>query len=147
MIILDTNVLSELMHKELIDPQVKAWMDSTPLSEMFTTTVVAAELLYGAEKVPDGRRKSELADLTQETVYQTFRGKVLPFTLRAARHYAAIVVSRERRGRPIGRFDAQIAAVCRAWGATVATRNVKDFRHTGVTIVNPWTAETYDRQD
>lgn len=137
MIVLDTNVVSELMRP---DPAagVVAWVDRRPADEVFLTAVTAAELLYGVTRLPSGNRKATLALKVRELLEEDFEGRVLPFDVGAADHYADIVVSRERAGRPVSMADAQIAAVCRCFNADLATRNVKDFGGNGVRILDPW---------
>jgi predicted nucleic acid-binding protein len=136
-IVLDTNVLSELMrgrpHTRVVD-----WVDAQDASELSITAVTAAELLYGVARLPDGARKAELADAVHALMREDFAGRVLAFDVRAAGHYATLVAERERRGRPISAADGQIAAVCRVHGATLATRNAGDFESAGVRVVNPW---------
>lgn len=141
MIALDTNVISELMRE---DPaaDVVAWVDRHPPDEVFVTAVTAAELLYGVARLPDGRRKTILTHKIRELLDDDFDGQMLAFDRHAASFYAQIVASRERNGRLISMPDAQIAAMCRAHDAGLATRNVKDFADTGVTVVDPWTADT-----
>jgi toxin FitB len=136
-IVLDTNVVSELMRPRA-DPGVVAWVDKHPVDEMFLTAVTTAELRYGLARLPDGHRKSDLADRIRLIIDEDFAGRVLPFDDDAAVHYADIVVDRERRGVPISMADAQIAAICRSCSGELATRNTKDFVDTGVTVVNPW---------
>jgi predicted nucleic acid-binding protein len=136
-IVLDTNVVSELMRKEP-EPRVIEWVDGHPASDVFLTSVTTAELLYGIARLPDGRRKDSLAAKTQELLLDDFAGQVLAFTVDASAHYADIVVTRERRGAPISMADGQIAAICRLYGAVLATRNVKDFVGSGVDVRDPW---------
>jgi predicted nucleic acid-binding protein len=136
-IVLDTNVVSELMHPRP-DTGVVAWVDEQPVDEVFLTAVTTAELRYGLARLPDGRRKSDLADRIRRTLDEDFAGRVLPFDDDAAAHYAEIVVNRERQGVAISMADAQIAAICRSYSADLATRNTRDFAATGITVVNPW---------
>ena len=140
MIVWDTNVVSELMCP---DPngQVVAWTDRQPASEVFITAITLAELWYGIGRLPISRRRSQLAEVFDEMLAEEFERRVLDFDRVAAAHYADIVVERERIGRPVSMADAQIAAICRSHGATIATRNVDDFADIGVVIVNPWTAD------
>jgi predicted nucleic acid-binding protein len=140
MIVLDTNVVSELMRPEP-RPGVIDWVDSQPAGDLYLTATTVAELLYGIARLPDGRRKARLAEQVEAMIDDDFDRRVLPFDLPAAPHYADIATQRELLGRPIGAADAQIAATCRSHGATLATRNVKDFDATGVTVVNPWEPE------
>lgn len=139
MIILDTNVLSELTRLEP-NPKVVAWLNSWPAQEVATTAVNAAELWYGVAKLPDGRRKTELALAIDGLVNQELRDQVLAFDIHAAAQFAMIAADRRRRGRPIDPADGQIAAICRALDATLATRNTKDFEGTGIDLVDPWDA-------
>ncbi|MGH3180907.1 MAG: type II toxin-antitoxin system VapC family toxin, partial [Streptosporangiaceae bacterium] len=117
MIILDTNVLSELARIDP-EPNVVTWLDSLPAAEVATTAITAAELRYGVARLPDGRRKAALAETIDALVKEDFRDRVEPFDGPAAEQYATVVVSREKKGRPISTADAQIAAICRVRSAT-----------------------------
>jgi len=136
-IVLDTNVVSELMRKAA-EPGVVSWVDRFPAEDVLITAVTAAELRYGVARLPEGRRKRQLYSKVEELLTEDFREQMLPFDAPAATHYAEIVATRERAGRPISMADAQIAAICRTWSAGLATRNVDDFADTGVDAVNPW---------
>jgi toxin FitB len=140
-IVLDTNVVSELMQKAP-EPRVVSWVDRFSASDVLVTAVTAAELMYGVARLPEGRRKRELHIRVEELLTEDFEDQILPFDAPAATHYAEIVSSRERAGRPISMADAQIAAICRNWSAALATRNVDDFVDTGVDALNPWDAAT-----
>ncbi len=139
MIILDTNVISELARIDP-EPNVVTWLDSLPATEIATTAITAAELLYGVARMPDGRRRAALAGIIDALINEDFRDRVQPFGSQAANQYATVVVGRERLGRPVSVADAQIAAICRAHGATLATRNTGDFTDTGISLLNPWDA-------
>ena len=139
MIVLDTNVVSELM-RPAPHQQVVVWTDRQPVSEVFITAITLAELWYGIGRLPAGRRRTELAEVFEEMLTEDFEHRVLDFDRVAAAHYADLVVGRERIGRPISMADAQIAAICRSHGAAVATRNVDDFADVGIDVANPWTA-------
>lgn len=141
MIVLDTNVISELMRPHG-EPRVVAWVDDQQAGAVYLTAVTTAELRYGVARLPDGRRKTELADRIQLALEEDFTGRILAFDDDAAAHYADIVTHREQRGLAISMADAQIAAICRHHGAELATRNTKDFALTGVGIVDPWQATT-----
>lgn len=139
MIVLDTNVVSEVMRPDP-DARVLAWLDEQAADGVFLTAVTAAELLYGVERLPAGRRHSTLENAVGELLDIDFGGRIVPFDSLAAIEYARIVIERERYGRPIGMADAMIAAAALAAGIdTIATRNVADFRDTGVCLVDPWT--------
>jgi hypothetical protein len=137
MIVLDTNVISELA-RQVPDAGVLSWLDSLEISDVATTAISAAELRYGVARLPEGHRKRELAGVIRSILTEDFNGRVLPFDERSSVQYATIVVGRERIGRPIGAADAQIAAICRDSGSILATRNTADFEETGVELVNPW---------
>jgi toxin FitB len=136
-IILDTNVISELT-RQVPDPGVISWLDSLPAEETAITAITAAELHYGVDRMPDGRRKNQLSEAVQAIITTDFRGRVEPFDVLAADQYAAVVVARERAGRPISTSDAQIAAICRVHDARLATRNTPGFTDTGVDLIDPW---------
>lgn len=137
MIVLDTNVISEL-GRRAPDPGVLSWLDSLEVSDVATTAVTAAELRYGVARLPDGHRKRDLTVVIRGILTEDFHGRVLPFDERASARYAEIVIGRERIGRPIGVADAQIAAICRDLDATLATRNTADFEEAGVELIDPW---------
>jgi predicted nucleic acid-binding protein len=136
MIILDTNVVSELMRPSPA-PVVLAWLRQQTDTELFTTAITAAEVRYGIARLPDGHRKNDLVRAANE-VFAAFPDQVMPFDDTAASAYADLVAQRERLGNPIDGFDGQIAAICHSHGARLATRNSKDFHHTGITTTDPW---------
>lgn len=137
MIVLDTDVVSELMRIAPAE-QVVEWVDQQPASDIHLTAITVAELLYGVARLPEGQRRTELAERIEEMLSEDFDHRVLAFDETAAAHYADIAVRRERNGRPISAADAQIAATCRSHGATLATRNIGDFADTGIVVANPW---------
>ncbi|PPK63969.1 type II toxin-antitoxin system VapC family toxin [Actinokineospora auranticolor] len=137
MIVLDTNVVSELMRHSPDDAVVR-WVDHYSADEVFITAVSAAELAYGAARLPAGQRREVLLRKVSELLAEDFRDRVLPFDEVAAQRYGVIAAAREHAGRPVSMADAQIAAICLRYGARLATRNTKDFVGTGVTLANPW---------
>ncbi len=137
MILLDTNVLSELM-RPMPDNAVEAWIGLQPPASLFISTITEAELRYGAALMPNGRRRDTVAAAIEGMMMEDFHGRILAFDSAAAIFYAQIAANRRAGGRPITPFDAQIAAIARSRGATLATRNVADFEGCGVEIVNPW---------
>ena len=137
MIILDTNVVSELI-RVTPDLGVRAWVNSLPSTQIATTAITAAELHYGVARLSAGQRRQQLAVAVSALLNDALRGRVVAFDERAARRYADVVTGREHAGRPIAVPDAQIAAICRELGAVLATRDIKDFEETGVELVDPW---------
>lgn len=136
MIVVDTNVVSELMSPAPA-PRVVEWIRSHAGRELYTTSITLAEIRYGIERLPEGRRK-DLLKTTAEQVFAAFEEQVLPFDAAAARQYVTVSSTRERAGVPIDGFDAQIAAICRAHQAALGTRNPKDFQGTGIDTIDPW---------
>jgi len=137
MIVLDSNVISEAMSTSP-NRAVAHWISNQPGAILFTTTVSVAEILYGIELLPAGKRRSALLSSAEAVFTRLFAGRVLVFDETAARAFPALAVERRLRGRPITLFDAQIAAIARANGATLATRNTADFEGCGIRLVNPW---------
>lgn len=138
MIVLDTNVTSELMRPSP-SSSVVAWVRAHDPAELYTTSITFAEIGFGIERLPGGRRKDVLRASAYE-VFAAYGEHVLAFDVPAAAQYPGIVADRERAGAPISGFDAQIASICRAHGAALATRNGRDFRHTGLAVIDPWNA-------
>jgi predicted nucleic acid-binding protein len=137
-IVADTNVVSELMKVET-SPEVRAWVLAQGHRELRITAITVAEILYGIERLPIGRRKDTLREAAVD-VFSRFTEEVLPFDAAAATVYPEIVDHRDRQGMPISGYDAQIAAICRANDASLATRNEKDFSGVGVELINPWSS-------
>ncbi|MBI5310867.1 MAG: type II toxin-antitoxin system VapC family toxin [Actinobacteria bacterium] len=136
MIVLDTNVISELMRPGR-EPSVVEWIRNNPPGETYVTAVSIAEISYGLARLPDGRRKQELAHFIVES-FELFDRFTLPFDSMAASVYGPLVASREAEGRPIDIPDAQIAAICVAHDASLASRNVKDFVGSVESVIDPW---------
>ena len=137
MIIVDTNVISELMRGEP-HPAVLAWVAAQPRALLFTTHINQAEILYGIGALPEGRRRMALAATAMFA--EDFAGRILPFEAGAAARYPEIVLARRHAGNPIEKFDALIAATALAAGASIATRDTGGFAGCGLTVINPWTA-------
>ncbi len=137
MIVLDTNVVSELMRQSPAAAVVR-WLGSRPDSSYYVTSITQAEILRGIQLLPQGKRREALAAAARTTFESEFRGRVLAFTGDAASVYAVLAAERQRNGRPISIFDAQIASIARVHGASIGSRNVEDFAGCGVEVVDPW---------
>jgi toxin FitB len=137
MILVDTNVVSELMRPEP-DPQVLDWFGSLPASQLYLSAVGEAELRRGAAILPEGRRRDLLIAAIDAVVTEDFAGRILTFDSSAARAFAILTADRQRAGRPMSFADALIAATARANGAALATRNILDFEGCDVALINPW---------
>jgi predicted nucleic acid-binding protein len=137
MIVLDTNVLSELLRPTPM-PQVEAWLAAQDGTSVYFTTVGEAELRHGVAILPAGRRRTALGAAIDGMLDEDFRNRILPFDREAASAYAVIAATRRAAGRPISQFDCQIAAIARAHGAGVATRNTSDYEGCGIALIDPW---------
>jgi len=137
MIVLDTNVLSELMRPAPSD-SVRRWVAGQSAGELFITAITQAEILFGLALLPPGQRRTVMTATAEEMFREDFRDRILDFDTGSARHYASIAAARRRLGRPISEFDAQIAAIATSRSATVATRNIADFMDCGLALVDPW---------
>ena len=141
MVVIDTNVVSELM-RLTPDRAVMEWFSQQDSAELYLTAVTEAELRAGAAMLPPGKRRDRLAAEVDAVVREDFAGRVLPFDSAAARAYATIAAARRSLGRPILEADCQIAAISRAADAVVATRNSADFEHCGLALIDPWTGSS-----
>jgi len=137
MIIVDTNVLSEVM-KPIPFGKVLRWMAARPASALYTTTITLGEVLYGLELIPPGKRRAALQQAIETIFEDKFSGRILTFDRDAARAFADVSAKCRKLGRPIGELDAQIAGIARSRGAAIATRNVRDFEDCGVELIDPW---------
>ncbi len=138
MIILDTNVVSEPLRAEP-EPAVLAWLDAQAPATLCITSITLAELLAGVAALPAGRRRNKLGQALTEQMLPLFEGRVLAFDTRAAHAYSQVHSGAQAVGNPISFADGAIAAIAAAHGFAVATRNVRDFKGTGVGVIDPWT--------
>lgn len=139
MIVLDTNVVSELMRARP-EPAVLHWVDRQPQDRLWLTSIVAFELGFGVARLPEGERKQRLSRALADLFEQDFAGRVLAFDLEASAICANLCALRERQGRSLALADGQIAAICRVHDADLATRNTVDCDGLGIRLVNPWQA-------
>ena len=137
MIVLDTNVISELFRPNP-DPTVVAWLAACPADELFTSAVTLGELLYGAHILPAGQRKDALLSGLLRIFEQRFPNRVLPYDEAAADAHAGIAAQRRALGRPGSQADLMIAGIVRSQGAALATRNARDFEDCGIALIDPW---------
>ena len=137
MIILDTNVLSELM-RPTPSPRVVAWVAKQPAAELFTTSITEAEIFFGLELLTKGKRREGLLAAAEAMFAEDLAGRVFEFDSDAARAFSKIAAHRRALGRPISHADAQIAAITQVRGARLATRNVADFEDCGLDATDPW---------
>ncbi len=140
MIILDTSVVSELMRPRPAG-RVLAWMSRQLAPLLYLSTISEAELRYGVEVLPPGKRRERLRSEIEGMLREDFAGRILPFDRAAAQAYAAIAAARRAAGQSISHPDCQIAAIARAVGAAVATRDISAFQDCGVDVIDPWAAQ------
>ncbi|MFP4217158.1 MAG: type II toxin-antitoxin system VapC family toxin [Phycisphaerae bacterium] len=145
MILLDTNVVSEVMRPEP-EPAVIDWLNRADAGELYLSAVSVGEIEFGLDVLPEGRHKDDLCARFKQFVARAFAYRTLPFDDQAAQRYGPIMGARRRAGRPMSAPDGQIAAIAVARGMAVATRNVADFSDCGIEVVNPWTDRGTDRE-
>jgi len=136
-IVLDTNVISEPMRAEP-DGAVLNWLNEQIDRALFTTSVSVLELRFGVERLPEGKRKTNLWDVLDFTLLRLVGQRILPFDTAAAMECARIAALAEADGAPIGQADAQIAAIARTHKFAMATRDIAPFQQAGLTVINPW---------
>ncbi len=139
MIVLDTNVISELMRAQPATAVVR-WLNARAATNLFLTSITQAEIYYGIRLLPKGKRRDAIAKAADQMFDLDFRGRILSFGKEAASAYAQVAADRRAAGRPIAALDAQIAAIVLTNDAELATRNVDDFAGCGIDVINPWTA-------
>ena len=137
MIVLDTNVISEVL-KPKPAVTVLRWLAAQAPAAVFTTTITLAEILYGLELLPAGKRRLQLVTAVEKMFAEQFDGRILSFDEEAARLFASIAASRASAGRPISQSYAMIAAIARSYHAAVASRNTSDFERCGIRVIDPW---------
>lgn len=137
MILLDTNVISELM-KLTPSPSVLDWLDQQESSQLYITTITIAEISYGLNVLPQGNRRSLLEDAFKKAMLEAFKHRVLSFDEVAAHFYGKIMAQRKELGRPLSVPDGQIIAIARVHEAVVVTRNTRDFDDCGLELINPF---------
>ncbi|WEV67158.1 type II toxin-antitoxin system VapC family toxin [Bifidobacterium sp. ESL0769] len=137
MFLLDTNVVSEISSRAIPDEKVLAWFFAQSPDTLYISSITLAELIYGIELLPEGRRKDDVRNSVVSTL-SDFQSRPLPFDEQAAPYYASVAAQRRKLGQPIGPNDAMIAAIAMSNNMAVVTRNIKDFENTGVRIINPW---------
>lgn len=139
MIVLDTNVISEVV-RPVPAQSVLQWLDVQRAAEVVTTAITAAELRAGVAVMPDGRRRQEIGFSIERLLTQTFDDLVIPFAVDCTPAYAQIMAGRKAAGQRMTSADAQIAAICLTRGATLVTRNTKDFEGIDLLLIDHWRA-------
>jgi toxin FitB len=139
MILLDTNVISELWRSKR-NMGVERWIDLQPTATLFVSAITMAELHFGVCRLPEGSKKNVLLSALEKMTTDTFAQRILPFDARCTRAFGHLRAERERAGRPIVFADAAIAATALTYGLRLATRNLRDFDEIGLDLIDPFTA-------
>ncbi len=138
MILLDTNIISEIM-RPAPSQAVLNWLNRQEPQTLYLSTITIGEIEYGLRILPDGKRRNALRQLFNRFVSQAFSQRILPFEEKAARLYGEIMGQRKELGRPMSIPDGQIAAIAVSQGiAAIATRNIRDFEECGIALINPY---------
>ena len=145
MILLDTNVVSELMRPEP-DQAVLRWFANQASIDLYLSAIAEAELSRGAAMLPAGKRRDQLMAAIDAMIAEDFAGRILPFDSAAAQAFVLVFLERRAAGRPISFADCQIAATARAQGAAIATRNTADFAGCGIAVIDPWAHQQGTRE-
>lgn len=140
MILIDTNVISELWKAEP-NPDVLAWIDAQAVETLYLSAITVAELRFGLATMPEGKRRTIYQERLEKEVLPTLAGRVLPFDMEASQAYADLMARAREAGKAIGKADGYIAATASAYGLMLATRDISPFAAAGLKIVNPWEAE------
>jgi predicted nucleic acid-binding protein len=139
MIVLDTNVISEVM-REAPDEGVSRWLGQQKALHLAVSTITIAEIQRGLKRLPSGKRRKRLETSFEGFISQGFEGRILALDVAAASNYGDVCAMREKKGLAADPVDLMIAAIAKSAGASLATRNVRDFEHCGIKLINPWEA-------
>jgi len=137
--LVDTNVLSEAT-KARPDVRVARWLEVSPAHALFVSVISIAEIRKGVLLLPSGKRRGKLERWLDSDLRPAFAGRLLTLGEQEMNAWAELQASAEKAGRRIPVIDSLLAATARCHGLTIATRNVDDFRHCGVPVINPWAA-------
>ena len=137
MIILDTNIISEMM-KSLPSQNLMTWVDQQNVNELFVTTITIGEIVYGLNALPSGNRRKMLEDAFNLTMSGAFEYRVLDFDALSAHRYGRLMADRKKMGKPLSILDGQIAAIAHVNGFKIATRNICDFSDCGLELIDPF---------
>lgn len=141
MIVLDTNVISELMRGAEASPEVRAWLNAQDAGALFLAAITVAELRFGIDALPPGRRRAGLQARADASL-ALFGPRVLPFTAACGAHYGRLMAQARASGLAIRMADGLIAATAAEQGFAVATRDTSPFRAAGLRVIDPWSVRT-----
>lgn len=141
MIVLDTNVISELWRVDP-NPHVLDWLDTQAIETLYLSAITVAELRYGLATMPEGKRRTIYQQRLEDEVLPNFFGRVLPFDLNTSEMYAEMMAKARAEGKVVAKEDGYIAATAAAHGLIVATRDISPFEACGIEVINPWEASS-----
>jgi len=141
MIILDSNVLSELMRPKP-EARVIAWLDRQPQTSIWTTSVTVFEIQFGLQVMPEGRRRAIYAR-GFESLLDGIDHRIAPFDVEAAQEASSLMASRKLKGRPRELRDTMIAGIVLSRRAALATRNIRDFDDIEANVIDPWSLKLW----
>src|ERR1700724_176880 len=139
MILLDTNVVSDSWRPQP-NPAVASWLNAQPFHSLYLCTPVLAELRFGIERLPHGRRRTYLASWVVRLETEAFRDRILPLDTAGAAEFGRLAARREKLGRRMEPMDALIAGIAASQAASIATRDISDFADLGLELINPFDA-------
>ena len=137
MIVLDTNVVSEIMHPAP-NPRVLRWLDKQPPQSIWISTVTLYEIRFGLQSMPPGKKQTALLALLERWLADVVQRRIANFDQAAALQAANLGAALKLKGRPRDPRDTMIAGIVLASHATLATRNTKHFEDITKSVVNPW---------
>jgi toxin FitB len=137
MIVLDTNVLSELW-KPAPDPNVVSWIDAQLIESLYLSVITVAELRFGIASLPEGKRRMVFQERLERDVLPAFRGRILAFDLDSSNIYSTLMANARSAGRAISKEDGYIAATAASRGFAITTRDTSPFTAAGLIVINPW---------
>jgi predicted nucleic acid-binding protein len=135
--LLDTNVISEWV-KPQPDRNVVSWLAEIDEDRVFISVISFAEIRHGIELMPLSRRRERLAQWLVEELPLRFEDRVLAVDRAVADSWGVVMARSQKAGLALGAMDAFVAATAETHGLTLVTRNIKDFGHTGISVVDPW---------
>ncbi len=135
--LLDTCVISELVARQP-NPDVVRWVDSVDEERFHLSVITVGEIKKGIERLPDSRRKSDLAEWLEDDLLIRFEDRILPIDMGTMLAWGVLTADLEKQGRRMPAIDSLIAATALQGSLGLVTRNEGDFAHSGVAVVNPW---------
>lgn len=135
---LDTNVISEFKRTGPPNEKVKRWLTATPLVSLYVSVITLAEIQFGIELLPAGKRRTQLEQWMQQEFSTWFPGRILPVDTDIVKRWAILSAQRQRMGQPLASFDGLIAATALIHGLTLVTRDLNDFSNLGIRLIDPW---------